>query len=66
MKQCDQQRRRWCAPKKCSNDAADPECLHGLASHNTYPGGLEEVPKAIGVFVKDAEPGFLGVDFQGL
>ena len=32
-----------------------------------YPGGLEEeFQKAIGVFVKDAEPGFLGVDFQGL
>ncbi len=32
-----------------------------------YPGGNdEEFQKAIGVFVKDAEPGFLGVDFQGM
>ena len=36
-------------------------------SGNTYPNGLdEEFQKAIGVFVKDAEPGFLGVDFQGM
>ena len=35
--------------------------------NNTYPNGLdEEFHKAIGVFVKDAEPGFLGVDFQGM
>ena len=32
-----------------------------------YPGeGDESFQKAIGVFVKDAEPGFDGVDFQGL
>jgi len=36
-------------------------------TNNTYPNGLdEEFHKAIGVFVKDAEPGFLGVDFQGM
>ena len=32
-----------------------------------FPNGSEEnFQKAIGVFVKDAEPGFRGVDFQGL
>ena len=39
----------------------------GWPTTSLYPGGLEEeFQKAIGVFVKDDEPGFLGVDFQGL
>lgn len=32
-----------------------------------YPGGKDEnFQKAVGLFVKDAEPGFEGVDFQGI
>lgn len=36
-------------------------------AHSQYPNSAdEEFQKAVGVFVKDAEPGFLGVDFQGM
>lgn len=36
-------------------------------AHPQYPSSSdEEFQKAVGVFVKDAEPGFLGVDFQGM
>ncbi len=39
----------------------------GWADTPPYPNGKEETfQKAVGVFVKDAEPGFEGVDFQGL
>lgn len=39
----------------------------GWAKTIPYPNGVEEsFQKAVGVFVKDAEPGFDGVDFQGL
>jgi hypothetical protein len=47
--------------------------LRSIANALDWPGGSiypnsneEEFQKAIGVFVKDAEPGFLGVDFQGM
>jgi hypothetical protein len=39
----------------------------GWPAHSKWPSGAaEEFQKALGVFLKDAEPGFDGVDFQGL
>jgi hypothetical protein len=39
----------------------------GTAEHPKWPSGNEEeFQKAVGVFLKDAEPGFSGVDFQGM
>ncbi len=43
------------------------EYAFGWPVHPQFPGpGEEAFQKAIGAFVKDAEPGFAGVDFQGL